>query len=272
MVDNSERILRRQDGLEIPILKTVMEIEMNGESVLLETFVDITERKQAEDALKSSLSLLSAALESTADGLLIVNSEGKVTKYNQKFAKMWKIPEDVIASYDDDVLLNHVMTQVADPGQFLARVREMYTKPEELSFDQIEFMDGRVFERYSQPQKIGNNVVGRVWSFRDITERKRAEDALRESEANLREAYEIARLGRWELDLATSRFVWSDGIFALLEVNREIFAATYEAFLDFVHPDDRAQIDHAYREAVENKKHERDRTPIADEGWPHQMG
>jgi PAS domain S-box-containing protein len=192
VVDNSERIFRRQDGVEIPILKTVLEIEMNGEPVLLETFEDITERKRTEDALKSSLSLLNAALESTADGLLIVNGNGKITKYNQKFLDMWKLPEYVIASSDDDVLLNHVMTQIADPGRFLDKVREIYSNPEESSFDQIALLDGRVFERYSQPQKIGNHVVGRVWSFRNITESKQAEEALRESEEKFRRTFDFS--------------------------------------------------------------------------------
>ncbi len=192
VIDNSERIFRRKDGLEIPILKTVMEIEMNGESVLLETFEDITERKRAEDALKFSLSLLDAALESTADGLLIVDSKGKVTKYNQKFARMWKISEAVIAGYDANKLLISVADQVFDPARLLARVREIYAHPQESSFDQVTFLDGRVVERYSQPQKIGNHVVGRVWSFRDITESKRAEAALRESEEKFRLTFDFS--------------------------------------------------------------------------------
>jgi PAS domain S-box-containing protein len=191
-VDNSERIFRRNDGQEIPILKTVMEIEMNGESVLLETFEDITERKRAEDALKFSLSLLDAALESTVDGLLIVDSNGKVTKYNRKFARMWKIPQAVIASQDDHKLLDSVTNQVSDPVRFLAKVREIYASPEASSFDQLAFLDGRVIERYSQPQKIGNHVVGRVWSFRDITESKRAEAALRESEEKFRLTFDFS--------------------------------------------------------------------------------
>jgi PAS domain S-box-containing protein len=147
----------------------------------LELAIQNKELHRAHEALKYSLSLLSAALESTADGLLIVNRDGKVARYNQKFAEMWKIPQDVLAGNDDDVLLDYVMTQLADPGQFLAKVREMYGQPEQSSFDRIDFMDGRVFERYSQPQKIENTVVGRVWSFRDITEHKRSNEALQKA-------------------------------------------------------------------------------------------
>ena len=84
-------------------------------------------------------------------------------------------------------------------------------------------------------------------------ERKRAEDALRESEANLREAQDIARLGRWELDPVTERLTWSDSIFTLFEVSHETFAPSHTVFLEIVHPDDRASVDRAYRNSVESK-------------------
>jgi len=151
-----------------------------------------TRNLSTEAAMKYSLSLLSASLESTADGILIVDRQGKIALWNQKFANMWKIPEEVLSGHDDEKAINHILTQLADPEQFVAKVRKLYEQPEQSSFDRIEFLDGRVFERYSQPQNIEGAIVGRVWSFRDITERKRVEEELRESEHKYRAAIETA--------------------------------------------------------------------------------
>ncbi|WKZ37327.1 MAG: PAS domain S-box protein [Anaerolineales bacterium] len=136
---------------------------------------DITQRKQAENELKTSLSMLNASLESTADGILIVDRQGKITLWNQKFADMWKIPEEILADHDDAKTINYILNQLADPEQFISKVSTLYEQPEESSVDQIQFADGRVFERYSQPQTIGSKIEGRVWSFHDITERTQAE-------------------------------------------------------------------------------------------------
>ncbi|MDP3283220.1 MAG: PAS domain S-box protein, partial [Desulfobacterales bacterium] len=160
------------------------------------THTDITERKRAEEALKASLSLLNASLESTADGILIVDRKGKITQWNQKFADMWKIPEDVLYSRDDEKAINHILTQLADPEQFAAKVRKLYEQPEESSFDQIEFADGRVFERYSQPQRIEDEIAGRVWSFRDITERKMAEAEKMKLEEQYSQAQKMEAIGQ----------------------------------------------------------------------------
>ena len=142
---------------------------------------DITERKQTEDGLRSSLSLLNATLESTADGILVVDRNGHITRWNQKFADMWQISEEILSTHSDDQALNHVLHNLVQPDAFLAKVRELYGKPEASSVDLIDLTGGRIFERYSQPQRIGNDIIGRVWSFRDITERKQAEEKIKKS-------------------------------------------------------------------------------------------
>jgi two-component system cell cycle sensor histidine kinase/response regulator CckA len=151
---------------------------------------DITERKQAAEALMQSVSLLRATLESTADGILVVNAAGDVVDFNQQFREMWRLPDAIVATRKDQQLLNYVLEQLADPNAFLAKVTELYQQPNREDFDTLHFKDGRVFERYSRPQRIRDQIVGRVWSFRDITARARTEQALRKSEEKLAKAFQ----------------------------------------------------------------------------------
>jgi len=139
---------------------------------------DVTERKRFEEEERLTLSLLNAALESTTDGILVVDNNGKITSFNQKFVEMWNIPTSILASKDDSKALSHVLDQLKDPDVFLKKVRELYSLPEIESQDFLHFKDGRLFERYSKPQKVGQKIVGRVWSFRDITQRKNDEERL----------------------------------------------------------------------------------------------
>jgi len=122
------------------------------------------------------LSLLEATLESTADGILVVGADGKVALQNQQFIRMWRIPPEVAANEDDGRILSFVVDQLKDPDGFLRKVQELYADACAESFDILRFKDGRIFERYSKPQLVDGVPVGRVWSFRDITERNRIDD------------------------------------------------------------------------------------------------
>lgn len=149
--------------------------DARSQPILCGWMADITQHKKTEDDLESSLSLLRGALDSTADGILVVSTESKITTFNQRFIDMWRIPKEILNSNDDSYVLSFVMDQVKDSQTFLKKVLELYSKPAEISHDFIEFKDGRIFERFSRPQRIGSNIVGRVWSFRDITETRRNE-------------------------------------------------------------------------------------------------
>ncbi|MES2921073.1 MAG: PAS domain-containing protein [Verrucomicrobiota bacterium] len=153
---------------------------------MIGTVRDITKRKQVEEALNHSLSLLRATLESTADGLLVVDSDGKIADYNQRFVDLWRVPPDVLTSNTDDEALKFVVDQLQEPEKFLEKIRQLYARPEESSSDVLVFKDGRMFERYSQPQWLKGRPAGRVWSFRDITASQQAEAALRLSEGFVR--------------------------------------------------------------------------------------
>lgn len=135
-------------------------------------------RRQAESQLQQTISLLYATLDSTADGILVVSLDGKITKCNKKFVEMWRLDCGGSIEKDDQLLLSRVSEQLQSPHDFLDKVRTLYADPAATSFDVLLFKDGRIFERYSQPQHINNKITGRVWSFRDVTRARNLEAEL----------------------------------------------------------------------------------------------
>jgi PAS domain S-box-containing protein len=137
---------------------------------------DITERKRSEEELQFQTALLEAQAETTIDGILVVDAADKILFMNQRFGDLWNLPDALRSECDDRKMLAHVGPQLKDAESFLARVSYLNAHPSENSRDEIELRDGRIFDRYSSPLqgRPGRNY-GRVWYFRDITERKRAE-------------------------------------------------------------------------------------------------
>ena len=194
-------------------------------------FQDLTQKKQSEAELQriaqgtaSTLSLMEATLDATDNGILVVDFAGKVSSANKRFAKMWRVPDELLASGDDPKILAHVLDQLENPQDFLNKVEALYTQPDASSRDTLRFRDGRVLARSSRPQVLNGTIIGRVWSFLDITDQHRAEQRVIQLSQAITQELKRAELQREQLQALLSAIpdpVWMkgpDGIF--LSCNR----------------------------------------------------
>jgi diguanylate cyclase (GGDEF)-like protein/PAS domain S-box-containing protein len=179
----------------------------------------------------TSTGLLASILNSTADGLLVIDHAGKILAWNDIFVSMWNLPLGVVESRHDEAAIAAVLDQVSDADAFLKRIHELYARPDEESFEIINLKDGRIFERVSKPLGPRGDIKGRVWSFRDATTRRMAERSLRESEMRFRAFTEGAACAliiyRGDQIVFVNR--WATDVFG------EILG---QPFWAIVHPDD----------------------------------
>jgi PAS domain S-box-containing protein len=174
---------------------------------------DISERKRSESEILFRKSLLEAQMESSIDGILVVDFHGKILLSNRRFAAMWEIPDTIVRKGLDDEAIASVLDRVANAGEFVARIKWLYDHPEQHSHDEIQLKDGRTIDRYSAPVRASagdsSEAVhyGRVWIFRDITDLKHAEaiarqgaEIARENAAHFREMAEHTRRLAREID------------------------------------------------------------------------
>jgi diguanylate cyclase (GGDEF)-like protein/PAS domain S-box-containing protein len=178
MVQSFECQFRRRNGQFMWISQSVRAARDEAGTVQYyeATIEDITERRRSEGEVRHTVSVLQSILESTADGILVVDRGGKVVSFNHRFAQIWGLSADELNKDDDSRIIARCLHLVKDSEPFLARIRQLYSQPDAESFDLVEFKDGRVIERYSAPHRLDGQAVGRAWSFRDITERRRAEE------------------------------------------------------------------------------------------------
>ena len=169
---------RRKNG-------TVFDVEMSGTYIPGENaqFVcfcrDISSRKQAEETLNHKTALLEAQLNASADGILVVDNEGKKILQNRRLVEIWKIPAEIANNPDDAAQVQHVMHQTKNPDQFVEKILYLYSHPDETTHDIVELTDGTILERYSAPV-IGDAGLhyGRIWTFHDMTERRNNEESI----------------------------------------------------------------------------------------------
>jgi len=153
---------------------------------------EVAERMAAEQKYETSNALIGATLESTADGVLAVATDGRIVACNNRFKEMFAVTPEVLADADPLNRSNFFAKQHANPEEFLRRIREVYERPDTEAHDVQELADGRFIDVRSLPQRIRDKIVGRVWNFRDITEQKRTEAALIASEQYYRTIFENA--------------------------------------------------------------------------------
>ncbi|WP_394146832.1 response regulator [Shewanella atlantica] len=139
---------------------------------------DITERMNASIKATEALSLMHSVLESTDNGILVTSIKGKVLQVNARFMELWRITDDSLIGSGDAELAHHASSQLVDSESFIKGIERLYREPELELFDTLEFKDGRVFERVSLPMLSKGEVLGRVWSFRDVTESMRTRSEL----------------------------------------------------------------------------------------------
>jgi len=139
------------------------------------------------DEPATALAMMHAAIESTTDAILVIDEANYVREFNEKYVKFWGIPPHMMISAHASELWSYVSPQLKEAAGYLARVEEIIASAAPETFDVLQLKDGRVFEQNSAIQLIKQRNVGRVWSFRDITQRKRAQDALANEKRVLQE-------------------------------------------------------------------------------------
>jgi PAS domain S-box-containing protein len=187
-IRNGELINRQKNGgLYYEEMTITPVIDPNGAIThFIAIKQDITGRKRTEEELQQKTALFEAQVESALDGILVVDNQGKHLIKNERFLKLWKIPQHIAVDPEDRKSLEYVMGQNKNPAQFLEKIDFLNSRPNEVSRDEIELIDGRVFDRYSSPVRIKNGKhFGRVWTFRDITELKKAEVSMQEMHEKL---------------------------------------------------------------------------------------
>ncbi|MBC7858807.1 MAG: PAS domain S-box protein [Burkholderiaceae bacterium] len=184
-IEGQEGLYHCADTSMLAVAKSIRVVHHEGLPFLLVQARDVQKERKIEDALEQTLSQLRATLESTGNGILVIDWQGRIASMNRLFSKMWGIGDALLLEHNDAAIIEFMVGRVNEPDACRARLRAIVDSDE--SEELFWLRDGRVFECKSRPQYLGERIVGRVFGYNDITERTRAEQALRESRDKLEE-------------------------------------------------------------------------------------
>lgn len=254
LIYNTNVEVKKSDGSNIWIYlsgKAIDPRKPNEGSIW--TAQNITEAVNNEIELRKSEAILKSTIESINDGLLVVDENGEITNYNTCFNEIFDFPEDIIIKNDDNLLIEYAKNKLKNPEEFTNNIKEIY-KTKENTEDLLEFVDGRFIERLSFHLQEDSPVDGRVWLFRDITEKKLTEENLIKNQKILTDSQRIAKIGSWDLDLTDLSVIWNKSTYEIFGYKRFDEPITLETFFQFVHEEDRDFVRNLVDESIKNKK------------------
>ncbi len=241
----AELSLMRKDGTRAPVFSSHAIVKRPGAPPELFCIdIDLTDRKKAEDARRETVATLKALMENIRQGVLFENASRSIQYANRTFCEFFGMPSpDLLLGVDCGRMAEQAKHAFADPEGFILTIEHRLAERKPVLSEELLLADGRIMERDYIPVLIGREQAGTYWIYRDISDRRQADTALKQSEARLRHAQRLARIGNWTYDVKSGELWWSDELLAMFGIRPEDGPITRERFFTCVHPDDRPTLE-----------------------------